>query len=608
MSALLHCRVDVQTIVGVLAAAASLVAGLVASPDARAADMTKTLRVAFSTAENGFDPQAAYDSYSFYVIGGIFDPLYVYDYFARPARMVPNTAAALPEVTDQGRTYTIKVRPGIRFANDMAFKGKPRELVAEDYVYSLKRIFDPKVRSYWLYLFEGNLVGLDEPLAAARKGAAWDYDAVLEGLRTLDKYTLQIKFRRPNYGFEWWLASNQFSAVAREVVDAYKDASNRVMENPVGTGAYRLKQWTRGQRIVLEANPDYRDVTFPVPGQGSEPGDAAIAKGLTGKKLPLAGNVDISIMEEAQPRLLSFDSGRLDYIALPATLSANVLDGAILKPEYAKRGITLHRQVSPSVSFFYFNLDNALVGGYTPEKLALRRAISMGYDRGAAITNLLHGQAVPADQPVPPALFGHDPKYVAPYGYDPRAARALLDKFGYKDRDGDGYRELPDGQPLTLVLASTPDNAARASDELWKRNMDAIGLRITFLKNKWPELNKMSEAGQLMMWGLAWVSTVPDGSDYYSYFDSKNIGMSNDARMRLPAFDALYAKSRLQPHSPQRTKLFDEMTDMLYAYTPWVFTYYQYENDLSQPWLKGYKRHPFVQHQWRYYDVEPRPH
>ncbi len=573
-----------------------------------AADMAKTLRVAFPIAENGFDPQAAYDSYSFYVIGGIFDPLYVYDYFARPARMIPNTAAALPEVTDQGRTYTIKVRPGIRFAADPAFKGRPRELTAEDYVYSFKRIFDPKVRSYWLYVFEGNLVGLDEPLAAARKGGTWDYDAELEGLRALDRFTLQIKFRRPNFGFEWWLATNQFSAVAREVVDAYKDGSNRVMENPVGTGAYRLKQWTRGQRIVLEANPDYREVTFPAPGPGSSPEDAAIAQGRTGKKLPLVGNVDISIIEEAQPRLLSFDSGRLEYVVLPATLSANVLDGPKLKPDYAKRGIALHRQVSPSVSFFYFNLDNPVVGGYTPEKIALRRAISMGYDRGKAISRLLDGQAIQATQPVPPALYGHDPKYVPPYGYDPRAARALLDKFGYKDRDGDGYRELPDGKPLGLVLASTPDNAARSSDELWKSNMDAIGVRITFLKNKWPELNKMSEAGQLMMWGLAWISSVPDGSDYYSYFDSKNIGMSNDARMRLPAFDALYAKSRDLPHGPARTRLFDEMNDMIFGYAPWILSNYAYENTLTQPWLKGFKQHPFVQHQWRYYDVEPRPH
>jgi hypothetical protein len=219
----------------------------------------------------------------------------------------------------------------------------------------------------------------------------------------------------------------------------------------------------------------------------------------------------------------------------------------------------LHRQVSPSVSFFYFNLDHPLVGGYT------RKSSRCGARSAWATTAGRRSRTCCTARPFPrisraAALFGHDPKYVAPYGYDPRAARALLDKFGYKDRDGDGYRELPDGQPLTLVLASTPDNAARASDELWKRSMDAIGLRITFLKNKWPELNKMSEAGQLMMWGLAWISTVPDGSDYYSYFDSKNIGMSNDARMRLPAFDALYAKSRLLPHSQERTKLFDEMT------------------------------------------------
>jgi ABC-type transport system substrate-binding protein len=586
----------------------AIAAALFAATVAGAADMTKTLRVAFRTAENGFDPQAAYDSYSFYVIGGIFDPLYVYDYFARPVRMIPNTAAALPEITDQGRTYTIKVMPGIYFAADPAFKGKRRELTAEDYVYSFKRIFDPKVRSYWLYLFEGNLEGLDEPLAAARKDASWDYDAPLAGLRALDRFTLQIRFRRPNYGFEWWLTTNQFSAVAREVVEAYKDASNRVMENPVGTGAYRLKQWTRGQRIVLEANPDYRDVVYPVPGAGGAASDGAIARGLSDRKLPLVGTVDISIIEEAQPQLLAFDAGELDYLSVPASLSPNVIDGAALKPEYAERGAVLHRHVTPSVSFFFFNLDHPVVGGYTPEKIALRRAISMGYDRADAISTLVHGQAIPASQPVPPALYGHDPKYVPPYGYDPRGARALLDKFGYKDRDGDGYRELPDGKPLTIQLASTTDNAARASDELWKKNMDAIGIRIAFLKNKWPELNKMSEAGQLMMWGLSWISAVPDGSDYYSYFDSRNIGTSNDARMRLPAFDALYKKSRDLPHGAARTKLYDEMTDMIYAYAPWILTTYPYENVLTQPTLKGYKQHPFVEHQWRYYDVGPRAH
>ena len=574
---------------------------------AQSADMGKTLRVAFPIAETGFDPQAVSDTYSFAVIGAIFDPLYVYDYFARPVRMVPNTAAALPEVSDEGRTYTIKVKPGIFFAADPAFKGKPRELTAEDYVYSLKRIFDPKVRSYWVYVFENNLVGLDGALGAARKSGTLDYDAKIEGLQAIDRYTLRIRFQRPNYGFEWWLSTNSFAAVAREVVDAYKDGSNRVMEHPVGTGAYRLKEWTRGQRIHLEANPDYREVLFPAPGAGSAPVDAAIAKGLTGRRLPLVGNVDISIIEEAQPRLLSFDTGKLDYVAVPPTLASNVLAGTSLKAEYAKRGIVLHREITPSISFFFFNLDDPLVGGYTPEKIALRRAISMGYDRKTAIAQLKDGQAIPANQPVPPPLYGHDPKYAAPYGYDRQAARALLDKFGYKDRDGDGFRELPDGKPLTLVLASTTETAARTSDELWKRNMDALGLRITFLKNKWPELNKMSEAGQLMMWGLGWTSGIPEGKDYYTYFVSRNIGTSNDARMRLPAFDALYDKSQTLPDGPQRTAIFDQMNDLIFNYAPWVMTDYPYQNMLVQPWVMGYKLNTFVYQQWRYLDVGPRP-
>jgi oligopeptide transport system substrate-binding protein len=585
---------------------AALLAALLAAGPAAAADMTKTLRVAFPVAETGFDPQAAYDLYSTDVCRAIFDALYTYDYFARPVRLVPNTAESLPVLTDGGRTYTIRLKRGIHFAADPAFKGKPRELTADDYVYSIKRIADPKVRSYWLYLLEKNLVGLGPVLAKARATGALDYDAKIEGLQALDRYTLQIRFERPDYAFQWWLTTIQFAAVAREVVDAYKDASNRVMENPVGTGPYVLKQWTRGQKIVLEANPGFRDLRYPAPGAGSAPSDAAIAKGLVGRALPLAGRVDISIVEEAQPRLLAFDSGQLDYVAVPATLATTMLSGATLKPELAKRGVVLHRDVAPSISFFFFNLDDPVVGGYTQEKLALRRAISMGFDRDAEIRQLLHGQAIPATQLVPPPLYGHDPKYVPRYRYDPAAAKSLLDRFGYRDRDGDGYRETPDGKPLTLVMASTTDAAARDRDELWKRSMDAIGVRITFLKNKWTELNKMSEAGQLQMWGLGWISNIPDGRDYFSYFYSPNIGTSNDARMRLPAFDALFERALALQDGPERTALFDKMNDLVFDYAPWVLTDYPYLNVVAQPWLRGYKQNPFHSHQWMYYDVAGR--
>jgi len=519
-------------------AATVALAALALSLPVDAADPAKVLRVEFRVAETGFDPQFAYDAYSFYVIDNIFDSPYTYDYFARPAKLVPRTAAELPQITDGGRTYTVKIRPGIYFASDPAFGGKRRELTAADYLYSIKRHLDPKVRSYWLYLFENHLAGLDDVLAAARKRGKLDYDAPIAGLEAVDRYTFRVRFKEPDYAFQHWLTTGQFSAVAREVVEKYGDESGRVLDHPVGTGPFRLKSWTRAQKIVLEANPDFRDERFPAP----PPGDAAAAqaaKGLVGQKLPLVSGVEISIVEEAQPRLLSFEQGALDILELPASLADNVLDGEALRPAFAQKGARLHRQVDPAMAFHFFNMDDPVVGGYTPEKIALRRAIGMAYDRAASIRTIANGQAVPATQVLPPSIPGYDAA-VRPQPFDPAGARALLDKFGYKDRDGDGYREMPDGKPLTIVRASTPDASARATDELWKRCMDAIGIRMTNLKNKWPELNKMSEAGQLQMWGLAWIATIPDADQFFSPLYGKNVGTSNDARFRLPEYDRLF--------------------------------------------------------------------
>ena len=193
------CRVDIAA--RTLARWVAVVL-IVATTGAFPADMRKTLHVAFPVAETGFDPQAIGDTYSDAVCLGIFDPLYRYDYFARPVALEPNTADGLPDITDGGRTYTIKVKRGIYFAADPAFAGKRRELTAEDYVYSIKRVFDPKVRSYWLYFFEQTLVGLEGPLERARKSGKFDYDEKIEGLQAVDRYTLRIRFKQPDFGFK----------------------------------------------------------------------------------------------------------------------------------------------------------------------------------------------------------------------------------------------------------------------------------------------------------------------------------------------------------------------------------------------------------------------
>ena len=172
----------------IAALAALLIALAPAAPHAQKhADPAKVLRVAFPIAETGFDPQATSDLYSGHVQRGIFEPLLTYDYLARPYKLAPLTAAALPEITDGGKTWTIRIKPGIFFADDPAFKGRKRELTAQDFVYAWKRLLDPRVRSPYLWYLDGKLVGADKVLAKAKEAGKLDYDAEIEGLRAVDK-------------------------------------------------------------------------------------------------------------------------------------------------------------------------------------------------------------------------------------------------------------------------------------------------------------------------------------------------------------------------------------------------------------------------------------
>ena len=566
------------------------------------ADPAKTLRVTFPIAETGFDPQATQDYYSSHVERAIFDALYTFDYLARPHRIIPNTAAAMPEISADGRTWKIRIRQGIYFADDPAFKGKKRELTADDYVYSLKRLLDPRMRAPFLWFLDGKIAGSDEVLAKAKKDGRLDYDAPIDGLKALDRYTLQIMLKEPDYVLQGFLTQSSMAAVAREVIEAYGDASGWAMANPIGTGTYRLAQWRRGQKIVLEANPNFREEYFPETG---EPSDRELIAKMKGKRLPQIGRVDISIIEESNPQLLAFNSGELDYINVPADLVGNVLDiGNALKPEYAKQGVALHRVTQPALSYTYFNMEDPVVGGYTPDKIALRRAMIMGFNTEEMIKVWWQGQALVATQPIPPGVAGHSPGLVARAPYDPAAAKALLDKFGYIDRDKDGWRDLPNGKPFTVVMASTPTGRDRERDELWKKNMTALGIRIDFLKQKWPDLLRMGRAGQLQMWPVGWINTYGEGDAFMQLLYSRNIGQSNYSRFALPAYDELYRQTKRLPDGPERNAIYRKMAELVAAYNPWDLGVYRIESTLVRPWILGYKKHVNLEHSWKYLDID----
>ncbi|MEP7154556.1 MAG: ABC transporter substrate-binding protein [Betaproteobacteria bacterium] len=579
---------------------------------AHAADMRKILRTPVQSAERGFDCAWESDELTGTLCDNIFDTLLQYDHLARPIRLQTRAAAAMPDISTDGLVYTIKLKHGIYFTDDPAFKGKKRELVAADYAFSIKRMIDPQVKAQWQFLVDGKLQGGDELVAEAKKTGKFDYDKPIPGLEVKDPYTLVIRLKAPDYNMNYILAMPATAAMAREVVEFY---GTSFPEHPVGTGPYRLADWRRASRVVLEANPGFREEYFST-AAGDDPNlsaeDRAVIERLKGKRLPLIGRIEVFPVEEEQPRWLAYLNNEFDYIRpVPTPFIDAAMPGGKLAPNLARRGMQVRPDEVAWLTYTTFNMSEKIdgkvnvVGGYSPERIALRRAISMAYPVEDEISIVEKNQAIKAYSHIADGMAGFVNERTEWLDYNPARAKALLDMFGYIDRDGDGWREMPDGSPLVIDQASEPKQRDKSRNELWQRAMKAIGIRMKFdTVELLPSLRKKAQTGKLQMFSYGWIADYPDGENFLQLFTTKGIGGANYTLFSFPEFDALYERIKIMPDSEKRTALYRHMVHLLWSYNPWRVNFLKQGTILVQPWLLNYKKHPFAHEGWRYMDID----
>nr|WP_228145808.1 ABC transporter substrate-binding protein [Acinetobacter sp. ANC 5054] len=568
------------------------------------ADPNKVLRYIFPVAETGFDPVGVHDLYSAHVNTSIFETLYTYDYLASPAKLVPKTAAALPEVSADGLTYTIKVQKGIYFADDPVFKGKKRELTAADYAYSFKRLLDPSLRSPNSWLLDGRILGMDAVLEQAKKTGKFNYDAHIAGIQTPDRYTLVLRLTAPDQNFPMLLAHQPASAMAREVIEKYRDKAGFVMGRPIGTGPYILTRWTPGSRIVLKANPNYRGFVWDFKPSSAE--DQKIVDAMKGKNMPQVGVVDIQVMEESQSRWLSFVKDEADLLVLDGDLSVQALKDGALKPELAKKGIQMSRIADPSLDYHYWNMQNPIVGGFSKEKIALRRAMAMAYSADNQIKILMNGDAQKLQSPIPMGVAGYDPNYKSSIPYSVKAANLLLDRYKY-NVGADGWRTLPNGKPLTIELTLSGNTArSQQSAEFWKKTLDSIKIKMTTKSMPFAEALKAEKQCKTMFKASAWIADYPDADNFMQLFYGKNINVTNNGCSKIPEYDRLYEQTQRMKPGPERDALYRKMSRILEVYMPVQVNYARYRTVLSQPRVIGYKKHPILAAEWMYIDIDPK--
>jgi ABC-type transport system substrate-binding protein len=580
-------------------AAIALAIALPTATVAHAQPVDRTLRAQMMADIETLDPARAPELGTIYTIAPLYHQLLTYDYLARPATLIPYAATALPQISADGRTYTLTIRPGLMFAPHPAFGGKPRELVAADFVYSWKRLADPAHSSMSYSSLEGLIEGLDEIVSRARRESRFDYDATIAGLRALDKYTLQIRLTRPDATFIHQLAYAGLSAVPKEVVDAEGAEFSR---RPIGSGPYQVARFQPATRLDVVRNPNFKPLpwTFFAP---SAAANAPVAAALRGRSVPMLDRVEMIRIPEPSTAVLALTRGEIDFVAYAR--AAIVFDGTSVKPALRDAGIQAHRASSQGMFLLLFNMREPVIGGFTPAQVALRRAIAMAIDDATWLRTFDQGIGTVRQHVIGPDVAGHDPKYRNPNAYNPATANALLDRLGYV-RGADGWRRRPDGSPLELRMINGTTTESRRLAEFMKRSLDALSLRVVFDSMPGGDRLKRLSTCQFQMTTMSFGGGAPDGTSPMENFHSEKIGTVNFSCYKSEAFDRLYERLRIMPPGPERAPLFSDLTALLDAHAPARILPEADDVMLVAPRVRGYTTHPYLPMPYHLLDVSAR--
>jgi oligopeptide transport system substrate-binding protein len=544
-----------------------------------------TVRIAYTVGLETLDPARAPDVFTQAVAGMLFDQLYIPDYLARPVQVRPLAASGMPSVSPDGRGITIAIRPGIRFASHPAFGGRPREMTAEDFVYSMKRFMDPALRSPIVSLIAGKIEGLDDLGSRASAGKArFDYDEKVSGLMAVGRYTVRIRLTQPDPTFVYLLANPDLSIVPHEAVEADGDEFAR---RPTGSGPYVVREFKPGARLVLERNPDYRAMRWEDVATAG-PNDPEWATALRGRRFPLPDRVELLNIPEATTRLLALERGEIDVAPAPAA----AIENNELAPRLAKAGFKLVRAAAPILNWFSFNMRDPQIGGAAPANIALRRAIALAIDDDEYIRVLEDGAATKAEFWIPPGISGYDPSYRNPVRYDPATANALLDRFSYR-KGRDGYRRRPDGSELALTFTVGTSSRQRQWSEFMKRSFERIGVRVKFDPVAGAEQVARVETCRFQIQNTGgWIFDWPDGSNLMLAFYGRANGSVGMACMQDQEFDTVYERLLITPLGPERVPLYRHLVERLNVLTPVRLVPVPDEIYLTAPTIRGLLVHP----------------
>jgi len=536
-----------------------------------------------TTGPNSLDPVRGSSKYDNVASGYVYETLLEYEYLIRPYQLKPCLLESMPEVSEDGLTFTFKLRDDIYFHDDPCFEnGKGRKVVPEDVFYSLKRMADKSNNSKSWWLMQDTIKGFDDYKKEQNEADEFDYDAPVSGMVKLSDRDFKIVLNQPFIRFQYTLAMFQTSILPREAVDFY---GKKLSRHPVGTGPFLLEKWETGQQMIFVRNPTYRDVRYPADPGMNEDG--------TPPYMDYEKDKALGLYEK-------FLNQELDYTGLAAeNLSqAFIKRKRTLRPAFVEKGIRVVPVSSLDMIYNGFNMEDEDYGGYSDEKKWVRQAISLAVDLDEVNEAFYQGFNLIYDGPIPNGLDGHPEGHAAPTNYrgpNLQRARQLLEKAGHPN--GEGLKKL------VYYTSQNPQSIEMAY--MTARNLKKIGIKMQVNAVDFSELSEKLREKGAPFFGLAWGSDYPDAENnlqlFYGPFKSP---MSNNFNYDRPEYNKLYEEIRVMPSSPERTAKYERMRDMIIEDCPIVGSMARVSKYLVNPRLKNFKPVEAFYNYTKYFNVE----
>ena len=624
----------------------------------------------FSERPKHFDPAVAYSINEYAFIAQIYEPPFQYHYLKRPYQLVPLTATAMPDIIYLNRQgeklgqdandadiaftdYLIEIKPGIRYqphpalavnalgeyqyhqlsnaqivaaASLNTFKTTgSRELIAEDYVYQIKRLAHPKIQSPIAEIMKNYIVGFDDffkqvgdkPKTALR-------NLPIAGVKALSRYQYRIRIKGKYPQFIFWLAMPFFSPMPWEA-DVFYEQPGLADKNitldwfPLGTGPYLMAENNPNRRMILLKNPLFHLETYPSEGEPEDLQNGLLVD--AGKPMPFIDKVVFMLEKETIPYWTKFLQGYYDASGIASDSFDQAIQftgsgGVALTPSMQEKGIKLQTSVTTSNSYLGFNMLDATVGGLTDRARKLRQAIAIAVDYEEFISIFMNGRGVAAQGILPPGIFGFAEAKagINPYIYDwldgkaqrkkIDAARQLMIEAGYPDGIDPKTQEA-----LILYFDTTSTSIDDRPRMNWyRKQFEKLGIKLVIRSTDYNRFQEKIRAGsdQLFLWG--WNADYPDPENFFFLLYSANskvqYGGENAANYHSPEFDRLFEQMRNMDNSEQRYRIIQQLQEIVRRDAPWLFGFHPKNFLLFHSWYKNLKPNLMANNQLKYTRID----